>query len=106
MPALARLGRIGLAAGTAVVLATGLSTNAQAATGTIRYFDGGQEFRISNPPDNVCINLQARPDLISNETNKTLRVFLNPNCFTFITDLEPGRAAAHIGGPQSVRIIG
>ncbi|MCZ0205378.1 hypothetical protein OZK63_08125 [Streptomyces sp. UMAF16] len=107
MSELARLRRIGLAVGTAVVLATGLATNAQAATGTIRYFDvNQQEFRIPDPPDNVCINLQVRADLILNETDKTVRVYLNANCAVRVTDLAPGRGVAHVGGPRSVRALG
>ncbi|MEU9190100.1 hypothetical protein AB0D14_37335 [Streptomyces sp. NPDC048484] len=107
MLALGRLGRLGLAAGTAAVLATGLATNAQAATGTLRYFSiTGEEFRASNPPDNVCIKLRIRPDLIDNHTNKTVSVYLNADCSLLVVDLEPGRAAAHLGGPRSVRFIG
>ena len=107
MFALARLGRLGLAAGAAAVLAAGLATSAQAATGALRYFSiTGQEFRVDNPPDNVCINLRVRPDLIANQTNKTMRVYFGAGCTSFTLDLEPGRSAAHIGGPQSVRFIG
>ncbi|MFD8421073.1 hypothetical protein [Streptomyces sp. NPDC059466] len=102
----ARLGRLGLAAGAAAALATGLSTNAQAATGALRYFSiTGQEFRINNPPDNVCINLQVRPDLIANQTDKTMSVYSGADCALFILNLDPGRSVAHIGGPRSVRFI-
>lgn len=105
--ALSRLGRFSLTVGTAAVLTTGLTTNAQAATGTIRYFGtNGQEFRILNPADDVCVNLQIRPDLITNDTDKTVSVYFNGNCSTFVTDLLPGQAVAHIGGPRSVRVIG
>ncbi|MFI7099667.1 hypothetical protein ACIBK8_09940 [Streptomyces sp. NPDC050161] len=107
MFALARLGRLGLAVGMAAVLATGLATNAQAATGNIRYFStAGQEFRITNPPDNVCLTLQVRAGSVTNETNKTVSVFLGTNCATFVTNLAPGRTVARVGGPQSVRVIG
>ncbi|MCF3104874.1 hypothetical protein IPZ58_25255 [Streptomyces roseoverticillatus] len=106
MPALARLIRIGLAAGTAATLITGLATSAQAATGTIRYFDVNQQgFRIDNPPDNVCFNLQARADEIDNETNKTVRIYLNADCVTRVTDVPPGGGRSHIGGPRSVRVL-
>ncbi|MFE5858356.1 hypothetical protein ACFQ61_34710 [Streptomyces sp. NPDC056500] len=102
-----RLSRIGLAVSTAVVLTLGLSPNAQAATGTIRYFDvNSQEFRISNPPDNVCITLQARASSITNETNKTVRLYRNGGCDIFVLDLAPGSTRSHIGGPLSVRVIG
>ncbi len=105
--ATAPIARISLAVGTAVVLVTGLATNAQAATGTIQYFDvNGQEFRITNPPDNVCLTMQVRADQINNETNKTVNVYLGTACNTFVTSLDPGRGVSHVGGPQSVRVIG
>lgn len=104
---LSRFGRIGLTVGTAAVLATGLATNAQAATGTIRYYDVNQnEFRITNPPDNVCLALQVRADLIENETNKRMTIYLGTACATRVTTIGPGEGRAHIGGPQSVRILG
>ncbi|MBK3568246.1 hypothetical protein [Streptomyces sp. MBT62] len=107
MLTLARLGRLGLAVGTAAVVAVGLSTNAQAATGALRYFSiSGQEFRITNPPNNVCINLQVQPDLIANQTDKTMSVFSGANCTSFVLNLDPGRSVAHIGGPRSVLFIG
>ncbi|WP_331773131.1 hypothetical protein OG948_57960 (plasmid) [Embleya sp. NBC_00888] len=107
MLALTHLVRTGLAVGTAVVLATGLTTNAQAATGNFRYFNtNGQEFRVANPPDNVCITLQVRATSMSNETNKTVSVYLGTSCATFVTNLAPGRGLSYVGGPQSVRAIG
>ncbi|MFH8614556.1 hypothetical protein ACH4E8_05675 [Streptomyces sp. NPDC017979] len=106
MPVLARLRKVGLAVGMAAVLVTGLSGSAEAATGAIRYFNlAGDEFRIDNPPDNVCLTLQIRASLVSNETNKTVRVYLGTNCNTRVTDLAPGRALAYGGGPQSVRVL-
>ncbi|MEU9187406.1 hypothetical protein AB0D14_23280 [Streptomyces sp. NPDC048484] len=88
-------------------MATGLATNAQAATGALRYFSiSGQEFRVDNPPDNVCINLLVRPDLTTNQTNKAMNVYSGADCTSFFFTLDPGRSAAHTGGPRSVRIIG
>lgn len=105
--ALPRLGRLALAVGTATVLATGLATNAQAASGSIRYFDGpGNEFDIVNPPDNVCLTLQIRAINVTNETDKRVSVYLGRNCERFITTLVPGRGVSYVGGPQSVRVIG
>ncbi|MFF7078686.1 hypothetical protein [Streptomyces lavendulae] len=105
--ALSRLARIGLTVGAAAVLATGLATNAQAATGSIRYFDVNQnEFRIVNPPDNVCLPLQVRADLIVDETDKRMTIYLGTACQTRVTTIGPGEGRSHIGGPQSVRIIG
>ncbi|GLX37465.1 hypothetical protein [Streptomyces lavendulae] len=105
--ALSRLVRIGLTVGAAAVLATGLATSAQAATGSIRYFDVNQnEFRIVNPPDNVCLALQVRADLIVDETDKRMTIYLGTACQTRVTTIGPGEARSHIGGPQSVRIIG
>lgn len=105
--ALARLGRLSLTVGTAAVLVTGLATNAQAASGTIRYFSaGGQEFDITNPPDNVCLTLQVRATNVTNETNKRVSIYLDTSCNTFVTTLVPGRGVSYVGGPQSVRVIG
>ncbi|MFD7260488.1 hypothetical protein [Streptomyces sp. NPDC059874] len=105
--ALTRLARLGLTAGTAAVLVAGLATNAQAAAGTIRYFNfSGQEFRIADPPDNVCLALQIRATNVTNETNKRVSVYLGTSCNTFVTTLAPGRGVSYVGGPQSVRVIG
>ncbi|WP_405812797.1 MULTISPECIES: hypothetical protein [unclassified Streptomyces] len=105
--ALSRFCRIGLTVGAAAVLATGAATNAQAATGSIRYFDVNQaEFRIVNPPDNVCLALQVRADLIVNETDRRMTIYLGTACATRVTTIGPGEGRAHIGGPQSVRITG
>lgn len=104
--ALPRLGRLGLAVCTATVLVTGLATNAQAATGRIRYFNGaGQEFDIVNPPDHVCLTLQVRATNVTNETNKNVSVYLGMNCDRFVTTLVPGRGVSYVGGPQSVRVV-
>ncbi|MFH8293024.1 hypothetical protein [Streptomyces sp. NPDC018059] len=101
------MGRICLAVGTATVVVAGLTTSAQAATGTIQYYDvNGQGFRVTNPPDNVCLTLQVRADEIINDTNKPVNVYLGTACNTFVTSLDPGRAVSHVGGPQSVRVIG
>ncbi|MEU5080284.1 MULTISPECIES: hypothetical protein [Streptomyces] len=103
---IARPARLALAAGTAGVLAVGLTSSAEAATGRIRYFSStGQEFRIDNPPDNVCINLQARARTLVNETNKTVSYFFAANCVNFTSNLAPGRAVAY-QNPLSVRVIG
>ncbi|GCE02001.1 hypothetical protein [Embleya hyalina] len=107
MLALTHLVRGGLAVGTAVVLATAPATGAQAATGNFRYFNGsGQEFRVVNPPDNVCVALQVRAISMVNETNKSVRVYLGTNCATLATTLPPGRGVSYLGGPQSIRVIG
>ncbi|MCL3997245.1 hypothetical protein [Streptomyces lavenduligriseus] len=106
MNRLGRLARLGLTLGTAVALAIGLTSSAEAATGRIRYFSSaGQEFRIDNPPDNVCINLQARARTLVNETNKTVSYFFGANCTNFTGNLAPGRAVAY-QNPLSVRVIG
>ncbi|MEV4873981.1 hypothetical protein [Streptomyces syringium] len=107
MFALARLGRLGLSVGMAAVLVTGLSTAAQAATGQIRYFSvDGQQFTITDPPDNVCITLQVRAAGIANKTNKTVNVYLGTSCAIFVTALEPEDGVSSVGGPQSVRVVG
>ncbi|MEU7083473.1 hypothetical protein [Streptomyces achromogenes] len=106
MNRLARLARLGLAVGTAAVLAVGLTSSAEAATGNIRYFSAsGEEARIDNPPDNVCINLRFRAQLLANNTNKTVSYFFGANCSNFTGDLAPGRAVSY-QNPLSVRVIG
>ncbi|KAA0941956.1 hypothetical protein [Streptomyces apricus] len=107
MPAPTRKGSAFLAAATAVLLTTGLSLDAQAATGVVRYFSlGGQEFRITDPPDNTCLTLQVPAELIANQTNRTMSTYSDTICANLIVSLEPGRSAAHIGGPRSVRLVG
>ncbi|MEU3952783.1 hypothetical protein AB0F45_10725 [Streptomyces achromogenes] len=103
---IARPARLALAVGTAVVLAVGLTSRAEAATGNIRYFSAsGEEARIDNPPDNVCINLRFRAQLLANNTNKTVSYFFGANCTNFTGNLAPGRAVAY-NNPLSVRVIG
>jgi hypothetical protein len=106
MRASARLARFALALGSAALLAAGTATDAHAATGQIRYWNSAQvEFRIDNPPDNVCLPLQVFATLLSNETNKTLSYYHNADCTNFTGNLAPGRAVAY-QSPHSVRIIG
>ncbi|MDN3264090.1 hypothetical protein QWJ26_30610 [Streptomyces sp. CSDS2] len=101
-----QVARLALAAGIAAVLVVGLTSSAQAATGNIRYFSGsGQEARIDNPPDNVCITLRFRAQLLANNTNKWVSYFYNANCTNFTGDLAPGRAVSY-NNPLSVRVIG
>ncbi|CAL9584754.1 hypothetical protein [Streptomyces sp. enrichment culture] len=103
---IARTARLALAAGAAAVLAVGLTSSAEAATGNIRYFSAsGQEARIDNPPDNVCLNLRFRAQLLANNTNKTVSYFFNADCTNFTGNLAPGRAVAY-NNPLSVRVIG
>ncbi|MFD7530367.1 MULTISPECIES: hypothetical protein [unclassified Streptomyces] len=102
----AHLGRIGLTVGTVAVLAVGLTTNAQAAPGRIRYWNAAQqEFQISNPPDGVCLTLQFHAQLLSNETTKTVSYYFDANCSNHTGDLAPGRAVAY-QSPLSVKVIG
>src|SRR3954453_11817923 len=71
------------------------------------YFNvSGQGFRITNPPDNVCLTLRVRADEIDNDPKKSVSVYLGTACNTFVTTLAPGRGVSHVGGPQSVRVIG
>ncbi|MFF9670735.1 hypothetical protein ACF1GS_03405 [Streptomyces eurythermus] len=103
---IARTARLALAAGIAAVLAVGLTSSAQAATGNIRYFSGsGQRFQIDNPPDGVCLTLRVRAQLLANNTNRTLSYYYNANCTNLINILAPGRAVSY-ANPLSVRVIG
>ncbi|MFF9024527.1 hypothetical protein [Streptomyces eurythermus] len=105
MNRLARLARLGLAVGTAAVLAIGLTSSAEAATGNIRYFRAsGEEARIDNPPDNVCINLRFRAQLLANNTNRTVAYYYNANCTNLTGVLAPGRAVSY-AAPLSVRVL-
>ncbi|MGW1600146.1 hypothetical protein [Streptomyces eurythermus] len=106
MNRLARLARLGLTLGTTAALAIGLASSAEAATGRIRYFSAaGQEFQIDNPPDNVCINLRVRAQVLVNDTNKTVSYFFGANCTNFTNNLPPGRSVS-FQAPLSVRVIG
>lgn len=106
MLAPARLGKAALTLAAAAVLAVGVTTDAHAASGQIRYWNFAQnEVDIANPPDNVCINLQFHAWLLANDTDKTLSYFFGADCTNFTGNLDPGRAVAN-QSPLSVRIIG
>ncbi|MFF5532798.1 hypothetical protein ACFY71_09965 [Streptomyces cinerochromogenes] len=105
MISVARTVRLGLTAGAAAVLVTGLTTSAEAASGRIRYFNSAGEFVITNPPDGVCLTLRGPAQEVSNETNKTVHVFFTASCTNLVSVLDPGEAVSHIGGPRSVRVV-
>ncbi|MEU7561938.1 hypothetical protein [Streptomyces eurythermus] len=105
MSRIARTVRLALTAGTAAVLAIGLTSNAQAATGNIRYISSsGQAFQIDNPPDGACLNLRARARILSNNTDHSLAYYYNANCANFTGVLPPGGAVSY-QNPLSVRVI-
>ncbi|GHH17425.1 hypothetical protein [Streptomyces rubradiris] len=102
---IARPARLALAAGTAAVLAVGLTSSAEAATGNIRYFRStGEEARIDNPPDNVCINLRFRARLLANNTNRSVAYYYNANCSNLRGVLAPNRTVSY-ANPLSVRVL-
>ncbi|MGW1600147.1 hypothetical protein [Streptomyces eurythermus] len=102
---IAHAARLALTAGTAVVLAVGLSSSAQAATGNIRYISSsGQAFQIDNPPDGVCLDLRARARILGNNTDHSLAYYFNADCANFTGVLPPGGAVSY-QNPLSVRVI-
>ncbi|MEU1185204.1 hypothetical protein ABZ464_47885 [Streptomyces sp. NPDC005820] len=104
MISVAHMSRLGVAAGAAAVLATGLTTSAQAATGNIQWFNSTGEHLIVNPPDGVCIAFGGHAQLVANNTDKTVNVYFTATCTTLVRPLAPGQAVAN-GGPQSVLVV-
>ncbi|MEU8034264.1 hypothetical protein AB0C13_37730 [Streptomyces sp. NPDC049099] len=94
-------------AGCAVMLALGMTTNAQAASGTLTYVraDTGDTSTIDNPPDQFCLFVN---DALSahNDTNSTATFyadsFCDPNQFLGVA--QPGQGVS-FGSvhPMSVR---
>ncbi|GGV54145.1 hypothetical protein [Streptomyces spectabilis] len=101
-----RLARLSLVAGSAVMLVTGVSTSAQAATGTFTYnrADTGFLRTMLNPPDEECIVMPGGGGVVNNITDTVATVFRDEGCSVPQDTLYPGNSGAYGGAdvPHSV----
>ncbi|MEU3754520.1 hypothetical protein AB0H17_17390 [Streptomyces olivoreticuli] len=106
MRALRRIGRVGLTIGAAVALVTGLTANAQAASGTFSRTraDTGFKEPIIDPDNDSCLPLDGGALLVDNETDAIATVFRDDNCSAPQASLHHGETGAFGGAavPHSV----
>ncbi|MBB5117593.1 hypothetical protein AF335_03520 [Streptomyces eurocidicus] len=96
--ALARTGRAALALGTALVLATGLSTSAQAMTGTFTYrSNDGSVDSFQDKPNGTCFFFLFAASKISNNTNTKATVYQSATCGSGPTVVVPSRGSTDVG---------
>lgn len=109
MHTLTRLGRIAVTAGAALVLATGLTTSAQAASGSFGYKStGGDMFTLNDPQNGECFLLiQGGAQVAENDTDTRATFYAEPgDCESaVVATLPPGMAKNFDGGtiPRSVQ---
>ncbi|MEU2872387.1 hypothetical protein ABZ769_24765 [Streptomyces olivoreticuli] len=100
------MGRICLTIGAATALVTGLTTNAQAATGTLFYTraDTGFKEPITDPDNDSCLPLDGGAILVDNETDAIATVFRDESCSAPQASLRHGETGAFGGAtvPHSV----
>ncbi|MFF4219167.1 hypothetical protein [Streptomyces nondiastaticus] len=78
---LSRAGRAALALGTALVLATGLSTSAHGASGSFTYRStGGLVGNFVDPPNNTCFFFEFPASRAENNTNTQAKVYDSTVC--------------------------
>ncbi|GAA0336305.1 hypothetical protein [Streptomyces blastmyceticus] len=106
MRVLRRIGRVGLTIGAAAALVTGLTANAQAASGTLFYTraDTGFKEPITDPDNDDCLPLDGGALLVDNETDAIATVFRDDSCSTPQASLHHGETGAFGGAtvPHSV----
>ncbi|WP_274563569.1 hypothetical protein [Streptomyces spiramyceticus] len=104
-----RLARMTVVAGSAAALVTGLSTSAQAASGTFAYnrADTGFRFSVTNPPDNLCIPLEGGAGVADNFTDTRAILFRTSECTVAQDTLFPNEGGVYGGAtvPHSVMFI-
>ncbi|MCD9142889.1 hypothetical protein [Streptomyces albireticuli] len=108
MYALTRLGRVAVAAGAALVLVTGLSTSAQAATGPFDYVSVTHgDLTLDDPDNDVCFLLPGGALRATNGTNTRATLYAEPgDCESQVVGtLQPGMARNFEGGtlPRAVQ---
>ncbi|MBB5119534.1 hypothetical protein [Streptomyces eurocidicus] len=108
MHTLTRLGRFAVTAGAALVLATGLTTSAQAASGTFSYTStNGEEYVFDNPQNGECRLLVEGARVADNGTGAKATFYTEPgDCESaVVATLPPGMAKSFEGGaiPRSVQ---
>ncbi|WP_040741864.1 hypothetical protein [Nocardia tenerifensis] len=91
------MSKIGLAAGATAALVIGLSTSAQAATGTLGFSEvDGDKLQYIDPPDNVCVALPYPVDKVDNGTDKTALLYLGSDCEHFAMSVDAGRSVSNL----------
>ncbi|MGQ4489737.1 hypothetical protein LRE75_35935 [Streptomyces sp. 372A] len=86
-----RLARMAVVAGSALVLVTGLSTSAQAASGLFYYLRGDNQAQVDffDPPNDTCIKLDGGVMLAANATDTTVVLYAGSECEGYFAQLEP-----------------
>ncbi|GGY01218.1 hypothetical protein [Streptomyces hiroshimensis] len=108
MYTLTRLGRVATTVGAALVLATGLSTSAQAATGQFDYASAnGEDLTFDNPRNGECFLLVGGALRADNDTDTRATFYEEPgDCESRVVGtLQPHMARSFQGGtiPHSVK---
>ncbi len=108
MYTLTRLGRVVVTVGAALVLATGLSTSAQAATGHLAYRStNGEELTLDNPHNGECFLLVSGARRADNNSDTRATFYEEPgDCESpVVGTLQPRTARSFEGGtiPRSVK---
>ncbi|MFE3181809.1 hypothetical protein ACFXKR_13165 [Streptomyces violascens] len=97
---IARAGRAALVVGTALVLATGLSTSsAQAAAGSFTYRStGGLVGNFTDPPNNTCFFFEFDASRIENNTDTRAKVYNSTVCGSGVVRDVPAHGNLDVGG--------
>ncbi|MFI0982728.1 hypothetical protein ACH4SP_37675 [Streptomyces sp. NPDC021093] len=105
-----RLARMTVVAGSAFVLVAGVSTSAQAASGTFFYNRADTGFRvpIADPPDDTCVPLDGGAGIADNGTDTQAVLFRDTECMVPQDSLAPGGSGAYGGAtvPHAVIFTG
>lgn len=101
-----RLARLALVAGSAAVLVTGVSTSAQAASGTFAYNRADTGFRqvMENPPDDECIVMPGGAGVVDNFTDTVATLYRDEACTIPQDTLQPNSGGAY-GGATTVHSV-
>ncbi|MEU9214174.1 hypothetical protein AB0D27_41355 [Streptomyces sp. NPDC048415] len=106
MYALNRVGRLAVTAGAALVLFTGMTTTAQAATGPFSYTSvDGRVFDSENPENGECFLLVGGAAQVRNGTDSRATVYEEPgDCESRVIDTVPSHTTRNYSDtPHSVR---
>ncbi|MFF8611011.1 hypothetical protein ACF06X_34475 [Streptomyces sp. NPDC015346] len=100
------MARLTLVAGSVIVLVTGVSTSAQAATGTFFYNRADTGFResLGDPPDDTCLPMSGGAAIADNFTDTTAVLYRDENCTIGQDSLSPNESGVYGGAtvPHSV----
>ncbi|QCX73731.1 hypothetical protein C9F11_42540 [Streptomyces sp. YIM 121038] len=101
-----RLARMTVVAASAAVLVTGLSTSAQAASGTFAYNRADTGFRMvmENPPDDECIVMPGGAGVVDNFTDTVATLYRDEAC-TIPQDTLPPNTGGAYGGATTVHSV-